>query len=273
MKSLFIFLIALLILVGQRLFQKADTELCESTRFGYRLTGNLFHKYFGISWKNCIENCKKIRKCASVNFIRASGYCELNDADGSTKSSSLQSERGVMYSSKSNWHYVEPMNCQSCEDSEMCTEDADKPCKVIGCSVLNPVSGSTILGNMYGIGARQVHICRNGERHTVTCQVDGQWSILPIEYLCTIPQIRHATYNVIGNYTTGLTANISCNPGFVRLGVDNIRYNSSSKEWADVSRVECVMVKDGPWTLVYGKLQGGFLVKCIRCGKGLAKAT
>lgn len=242
----------------QCMLHAGDVKLLKETKFGYRVDGNTFQTFFGLPWLNCLENCKKIRKCGSVNYFRRSGFCELNDAHEITNPSALQTQPGVLFSSKLNWDYEEPEHCKVCLDTEICTSDIQDTCKIAGCPLPNQLSTgcTSTLGNMATVGARRMCICKNGMRHVITCEADGRWSAMDITCLCGTPELNRASYNIIEYNSTLLVASIYCGPGYVKLGVDNIYCDSISKEWSGLDRVECVKVKDESWTLIYGKLQG-----------------
>ena len=236
----------------------------ERKTYSKRLETFSLHIYLGYSWRKCLEICKSIRNCKSVNFSRfRSGFCQLNSEDHTQNSDALKEGIGYLYSAKSEWDYTEPLECSSCSDSDVCDTSAvdNTQCKIVGCPVPAQVPGEIILGNLFYVGAKRLYTCIDGSEQEIrTCQPDGSWSALSFTCLttmptntasCESPEIENASVNVahIADGTT--VAAVTCNPVFFHRGVNEVQCNTDTLEWDNLDEVGCIEITVDSWTKVY----------------------
>ena len=211
--------------------------------------------YFRIAWTKCIEICKTIKNCKSVNFIHRSGFCQLNTVDQADRPEALKERIGYVYSTKSDWDFTQPAECLACSDAESCNTRADNPCTVVGCLDLDHVPGTTILGNFFHIGAKRLYKCDNyGEQEVIVCQQDGSWSQVSLSCstgTCARPEVENANVNVTENLNGITEATILCNTGFFHRSMNKIQCNSGTLEWVNLEEVGCIEISVDSWTIIY----------------------
>ena len=197
--------------------------------YGQSLVNSSFDTYFGISLDDCVQKCKDIRKCKSINFIRSSRFCELNNADRSTNSGALQTRGAVIFSSKHDWNF-EPEHCSPCSEGELCSLDQNQHCEIFGCPPPPPVAGATILGNLFNVETKRLYMCNNGVKQVSVCQEDGSWSPVNITCSCGEIQIENASVDITEYEDDGQEANITCNPGYFHRNVNKLQCNAATLE-------------------------------------------
>ena len=176
-----------------------------------------------------MQKCKSIRKCKSVNYMRKSGFCELNDADRTTKPEALQARAGSIYSAKSYWDFEEPEHCSSCSDTHFCSSAKDNHCEIFGCPAPVPVPGAKILGNLFDVGTKRLYRCNNGAQQVSICQEDGTWTRVTLKCTCEKLEIENANYTITETDSGVTEATISCASGYVPSGTKTIQCNKD--EW------------------------------------------
>ena len=223
--------------------------------FNHMLENFSLQKYFGISWTKCLKICKSIQNCKSVNFIHRSGFCQLNIIDKTDRPEALKEGVGYLYSTKSEWDFTPPEECLTCSDVESCSTRSDNPCTIVGCPELDQVPSTTILGNLFHVGAKRLYKCdQSGEQEVRVCQQDGSWS--PGSLNCSVgtcarPVIANASVNLMENDDGTTVANVSCHSGFFHQSVNKIQCNSSTLVWNDLDKVGCIEISVDSWTKVY----------------------
>ena len=233
----------------------------ERKTYNKRLETFSSHIYLGYSWRKCLEICKSIRNCKSVNFSRfRSGFCQLNTEDHAQNSYALKEGIGYLYSAKSEWDYTEPLECSSCSDSDVCDTSVvgNTQCKTVGCPEPAQVRGTIILGNLFYVGTRRLYKCNDGGKQEVRiCQPDGSWSPLLLSCptmstaTCERPEVENANVNVTHKADGTTVAVVTCNPGFFHQGVNEVQCNSDTSEWDNLDEVGCIEITVDSWTKVY----------------------
>ena len=289
-------LVALLLLNLQhvRCFDSNQNPGRVKMLYNHSLINATFYIHVGNDLADCMQKCKRVRKCKSINYMWKLGICELNDADVATSPEALQIRVGATFTSKADWNFEEPENCDSCSDGEFCSSDRGKKCEVLGCPPPQSVAGATILGNLFSIGTKRLYKCSNGVKQVSVCREDGNWS--PVTITCTAGEIfekekatpgkletenttcemDHATcgeleqdkgtcgeleidnaiYAVAETDDGKIEAMVICNSGYVHSGVNKIHCDKRTWKWDRLDQVRCVNIYDGPWTLVYRIIQG-----------------
>ena len=244
---------------------------CERKLYSHMLENFSFQTYFGISWAKCVEICKSIRKCKSVNFVRRSGFCHLNSADQADNPGALKEGVGYMFSPKSEWGFTVPAQCLTCSDYKSCNLSAGNQCNVVGCPAPDPVPGATIFGNLFHVGAKRLYKCDYGSGQEVRiCQEDGSWSLISLSCprgTCTQPEIENANIDVTENDDGITEATISCNTGFFHRSVNKVQCNSDTMEWDRLDEVGCIEISVDSWTKVYRTVSGVKAGKVINSWK------
>ena len=215
-----------------------------------------FDTNFGMSWIYCMQKCKEIRNCKSVNYKRRSGLCELNSVDQTTNPEGLQTRGGVTFSPKYEWDFTEPDHCTSCSEGELCSLDQNKQCEIIGCPLPPPVAGAKILGNLFTVRTKRLYRCSNGVQQVSVCHEDGSWSPVNIICSCGEIEIENAIVDITEYDDGGKEAKITCNHGFFHRSVDKIQCTAATLTWTNHEQVGCIAIYDEPWTKVYRILKG-----------------
>lgn len=223
---------------------------------GQWLINSRFDTHFGISLDDCTQKCKDIRTCKSINYIRKSGFCELNYAEQTTNPGALQTRAGAIFSAKCDWDFEEPEQCNSCSDREFCLSDKDKSCQIFGCLPPVPVAGAKILGNLFNVGAKRLYKCSTGLQQASVCQDDRTWSPVTLTCTCGDLEIGNANYTTTETDSGVTEATISCDYGYVHVGIKTVQCNQSTWEWDKLEQVRCENILVAPWTLVYRTTHG-----------------
>ena len=224
---------------------------------GLSLISHTFDRHFGISWDDCLQKCQDIRKCKSINYIRKTGFCEINDGDQITNPDALQTRMGSIFSSKHDWNFEEPEHCSSCSEGELCSSEQNKQCEIIGCPPPPPVAGATILGNLFNVGTKRLYRCNNGVQQVSVCQEDGSWSPVNITCSCSEIEIENAKYTITETEDGLIEATVVCDDGYFHYNANKIQCNSSTWKWDYLEQVRCVNIYAEPWTLVFRTTQAG----------------
>ena len=203
-----------------------------------------------------MQKCKSVRKCKSVNYMRKSGVCELNDADRTTKPEALQARAGSIYSAKCDWDFEEPEHCSSCSDTHFCSTTKDNHCEIFGCPAPVPVPGAKILGNLFNVGTKRLYRCSDGAQQVSICQEDGTWTRVTLKCTCEKLEIENANYTIIETDSGVTEATISCASGYVPSSIKTIQCNKDEWKWENLEQFYCVSIYAPPWILVYRTIQG-----------------